>query len=307
MLCVGGATVDRSYRLAGPLRFDTSNPVEGRRGFGGVARNVAENLARMGAAVGLLTAIGDDEGGRAMVATLADSGTDTGGVIEVPGASTADYVAVLTPAGDLAFGLADMAVLDTLTPTVLASQAPLIAAAEWVFADCNLPAASLAALARRSLPGARYRLAVDAVSVVKAARLPERLDGIDLLMLNGAEAEAVLARTGARLSSPEEDAAALRRAGCGAVVLTLGPLGAVAATREGVATLQAVPVRPIDVTGAGDALVAATLYGLIAGASLAEAVALGCRAAAHTVASSGTVSPGIAAALDLAGPSRSGP
>lgn len=308
VLCIGGATVDRTYLLAGPLRFDTSNPAEGRRGYGGVARNVAENLARLGATVGLVTAVGGDESGRALAAALAATGVDTRGVAEVPGASTAEYAAILTPEGDLAFGLADMAILDTLTPAVLATQAPLMAAAEWVFADCNLPAVSLAALAQRSFSGARYRLAVDAVSVVKAARLPERLDGIGLLVLNGAEAGAVLARTGARSSSPEEDAAALRRAGCDAVVLTLGPRGAVAASREGTVRLEAVPVvGTVDVTGAGDSLVAATLYGLVAGASLAEAVALGCRAAAHTVAHLGTVSPDLAAALNLSPPSYSDP
>jgi len=303
VLCIGGATVDRTYRLAGPPRFDTSNPAEGRRGYGGVARNVAENLARLGATVGLITAVGGDPSGRALAAALASNGADTRGVAEVPGASTAEYAAILTPEGDLTFGLADMAILDTLTPAVLATHAPLIAAAEWVFADCNLPAASLAALAQRSFSGASYRLAVDAVSVEKSARLPQRLDGIDLLVLNRAEAEAVLARTGPISSSPEVDAVALCQAGCDVVVLTLGAAGAVAASREGTVRLEAVPVRTVDVTGAGDALVAATLYGLVAGASLVEAVALGCRAAAHTVAHLGTVSPGLAAALNLGAPS----
>jgi len=302
VLCIGGATVDRTYRSAGPLRFGTSNPAEGRRGYGGVARNVAETLARLGAAVGLITAVGGDESGRALAAALAASGVDTRGVAEVPGASTAEYAAILTPEGDLAFGLADMAIFDTLTPAVLAIHAPLIAAAEWVFADCNLPAASLAALAQRSISGASYRLAVDAVSVEKSARL-QRLEGIDLLVLNRAEAEAVLARTGPISSSPEVDAVALCHAGCDAVVLTLGADGAVAASRESTVRLKAVPVRTVDVTGAGDSLVAATLYGLVAGASLVEAVALGCRAAAHTVAHLGTVSPGLAAALNFGAPS----
>ena len=299
MLCVGGAVVDRSYRLHAPLRSGTSNPAAGRRGFGGVARNVAENLSRLGVPVGLLSRVGDDEGGRALLADLDSLGIDRRGVASVPDGSTAEYVAVLTPDGDLALGLADMAILDALTPAALARHAGLLAAAAWVFADCNLPAETLAALARRQFPGAGYRLAVDAVSVAKAARLPLRLDGVDLLFLNRDEADASMERRGRAGASPPEAAAALRGAGAGAVVLTLGPEGAWAASAEGAVHVPAVPARAVDVTGAGDALVAAVLQGLAVGElDLSEAVARGCRAAARTVACPSAVDPELGRILD---------
>ena len=284
MLCIGGAVVDRSYRLHAPLRPGTSNPAAGRRGFGGVACNVAENLSRLGVPVGLLSRVGDDEGGRALLAGLDGLGIDRRGVASVPGGFTAEYVAVLTPDGDLALGLADMAILDGLTPAALARHADLIGAAAWVFADCNLPAETLAALAQRRFAGAGYRLAVDAVSVAKSGRLPERLDGVDLLFLNWDEAEASMKRHGRATASPLEAVAALRAAGAGAVVLTLGPEGAWTVSAEGAVHVPAVPARVVDVTGAGDALVAATLQGItVGGLNLSEAVARGCRAAARTL------------------------
>jgi hypothetical protein len=55
VLCVGAATVDRSFRSLDPIRPGTSNPVVSTKGFGGVARNVAENLARLGALAAALT------------------------------------------------------------------------------------------------------------------------------------------------------------------------------------------------------------------------------------------------------------
>lgn len=297
MLCVGGATVDRSYRLSAPLRAETSNPVSGRRGSGGVARNVAENLSRLGAEVGLVSRVGDDESGRALLAALDSCGIDRRGVVAVREATTAEYVAVLTPAGDLALGLADMAIFDRLTAVALVEHAALFSTADWVFADCNLPEDALAVLARRGLPGARYRLAVDAVSVAKSARLPDRLDGVDLLFLNREEAGAVLARRGHAEASPTQAAAALVGAGAGAAVLTLGKQGAAVASDRGVLHVPAVPARPVDVTGAGDALVAATLFGLTCGASLSEAVVLGCWAAAHTVECRTAVSPDLSRVL----------
>ena len=71
----------------------------------------------------------------------------------IPAHNTAEYVAAIEPTGDLALGLADMAILDALTSDVLASACPTIGRAALVFADCNLPAAMLADLiARRRGP-----------------------------------------------------------------------------------------------------------------------------------------------------------
>ncbi len=53
-LCIGGAAVDRSFRLVGPAVLGTSNIASSDSGLGGVARNVAESLARLGARTALL-------------------------------------------------------------------------------------------------------------------------------------------------------------------------------------------------------------------------------------------------------------
>jgi pseudouridine kinase len=283
ILCIGGATVDRIYRLNAPLVPETSNPAAGASGFGGVARNVAENLGRLGIAIELLTRVGDDAAGAALLRQLAAAGVGARGVLALPGQATADYVAVLTPDGDLALGLAAMAIFDRLTPEALEGHAGLLAEADWVFADCNLPAASLLALVGRRWGGA-YRLAVDAVSVAKAARLPASLAGIDLLFVNRDEAAALLARHGRHEAEPAAVAEGLRSLGAGAVVVTLGAEGAVVAEAAGVARVPAEAATVVDVTGAGDALIAATLAARASGETLVEALRRGCAAAARAVA-----------------------
>ncbi|HRI98697.1 MAG TPA: PfkB family carbohydrate kinase, partial [Nocardioides sp.] len=62
-------------------------------------------------------------------------------------------------------------------------------------------------------------------------------------------------------------------------------------TPDGVVELPAPPVTPVDVTGAGDAMLAAFCHRLLLGASLEEAATYGHRAAALTVASPHTVVP----------------
>jgi pseudouridine kinase len=287
IVCIGGATVDRFYRSVAALRRGTSNPVTSARSFGGVARNVAENLSRLGVPAALVSVVGADENGRALKRALAELGVDVSGIRELADAATAEYVAVTEPSGELGFGLADMAILDRLTPDALDDA---IEGAALLFADCNLPAATLAHLIARRREGRLPRLAVDAVSVAKVARLPADLNGLDLLFLNEDEAGAV--------AGSEGSVAGLPARGVGTVVLTRGPLGVIVADRDGVAERPAVPVgTTVDVTGAGDALVAATLMRIVQGDAPRSAVRAGLAAAALTLEHAGGVRPDLSSAL----------
>lgn len=81
------------------------------------------------------------------------------------------------------------------------------------------------------------------------------------------------------------------------MVLTRGREGVLVADGRGVCAVPAVPAQVVDVTGAGDALVAGTLLALLAGRSPAEAVGLGTVVAALTVQSEHSVRPDLSARL----------
>jgi pseudouridine kinase len=284
VICLGGATLDRKLRTLHPLQTGTSNPVTGERAFGGVARNVCENLARLGVRAALATLVGDDENGRELVRNLAAAGADVSLVATRIGQRTAEYTAVLDAHGGLAFGLADMVIFDAFQPADIERLGADFAAARWVFADCNLPEAVLADLVHRAR-NADFKLAIDPVSVAKAARLPKDLTGIGLLVLNRDEAAAMLGDN----VEPERAAQALRKRGAATVILTNGANDLLAADHTDVAYVPTHRVTVKDVTGAGDALIAAVLAGLISGETLAEAARLGTHVAAQTVASAATV------------------
>ncbi|WP_262267537.1 carbohydrate kinase family protein [Microvirga yunnanensis] len=292
VVCIGGAAVDRKYRALATIRPGTSNPVVAERSFGGVARNVAETIARLGTQAALVSIVGDDDNGHGLLEDLERLGIDTRRVTVSDAHATAEYVAVLQPDGELAVGLAHMAIFDTLTPALLHEAEPELGSA-WIFADCNLPAETLSDL----IGLARQRalmLALDAVSTPKVIRLPPDLSGVGVFFLNLDEARVYLNRPEV---APESAAEALLARGAEQVVLTLGGKGLVAADSFGIRKVPAIKAGIVDATGAGDALIAATLVAMLKDAPLDQAARLGAVAAALTVESPVSVRPDLSFAL----------
>jgi pseudouridine kinase len=290
VVCIGGAMVDRKFHLDGASEPGALSAC-GRVvvSFGGVARNVAENLARLGLRTRLISLVGDDRDGGALLDDLVAHGIDASQVERVRGASTAQYLGVIDSAGELTLELADTMIFDRFDAATLARAKPAFASAAWMFADTNLPADVVGALVAEAR-GASYRLALDAVSVPKASRLPPALSGCEVVFLNAAEAASYLQAYGSVPASAEACAVAIRMRGARYAVVTDGAAGVVVAAGDRVHRLPAArSARVADVTGAGDALVATTLARLCAGDDLVTAVATGTRAAARTIETERTV------------------
>jgi len=295
VLCIGAANLDRKLRTIAAMQLGTSNPATAEEVYGGVARNIAENLARLNLPTALLTAVGDDAAGHGLQDYAERAGIDTRGSLKLQDTATGTYTAILDDQGELVVALADMALYDRITPDFLSSRGPQRAAAAMTVADLNLPGDSIAVL----LEGARtdnVPLIIVAVSQPKMARLPQDLRGLRLLILNRGELET---RVGRALPTEADVRAACREVqaqGARDVIVTCGSQG-VYHTREGdLVWLAAHQVEVVDVTGAGDAFSAAVCWSLYQGSNdLTLACRRGLKVAAMTLESPETVSPVLAA------------
>ncbi|WP_394779560.1 carbohydrate kinase [Undibacterium sp.] len=289
IVCIGGANVDRKVRTLASLQMGTSNPVTQHESLGGVARNIAENLARLGAQVTLLTALGDDAAAAAMLAQADTVGLDMRGSLRLAATASGSYTAVLDDNGEMLLALSHMQLCDQLTPEFLLSRQPQRAAAAMTVADLNLPADSVSLLlqeaAREAVP-----LVLVAVSQPKMARLPADLHGVRLLILNKGELET---RVGHMLSGEDDIAracAVVQQQGVQDVIVTLGSQGVLFTSATGMRRLAAPPVQVSDVTGAGDAFAAAVCWSLNREPGELElACRRGLTLAALTIQSSATV------------------
>lgn len=282
IVCIGGANMDIRAKAAGPLRHDASNPGTVSVVPGGVARNVAENLARLGLGVSLISAVGDDDLGRELRASLDAAGVDVSLTLSLPDAATGLYVAVLESSGELSVAVNGMAIMDGLAPQVLEPAAARIAAARYVFADCNLPASTLSWLISLGC-----RLIVDPISPAKALRLMN-LESAEFfaMVLNEYQAETITGMRVGDLPGAKSATRALQRRGFRNVMLSLGSKGVIVAP-EGSAEVH-LPARAVgesvkDVTGAGDAATAGLIVGLCNGLGFVDAAAVGQAAAAIVV------------------------
>lgn len=294
IVCIGASNLDRKLRSSGALVLGTSNPASQDESFGGVARNIAENLARLGAPVALITAVGNDASGRALIAHAEDAGIDTRGALRLDGASSGTYTAVLGQDGEMVVALADMALNERLGPDFLATRQQQRASAALVVADLNLPRETISLLledaARDGVP-----LVLVAVSEPKMARLPQELRGLRLLILNEGELASRLQRP---LDSDAAIGAACRELqaqGVQDVVVTRGARGVMYTSSSGVMRLDAPAVEVVDVTGAGDAFAAAVCWSLHSagedGADLGLACRRGLQLSSMTIECEQTVCP----------------
>lgn len=300
IVVVGGANMDLKAHTTQSCVLATSNPGTTTQAPGGVARNVAENLGRLGVSVSLISAVGRDVLGDALLRETEAAGVEVRGVLRVPDESTGTYTAVLDETGELVVAVAAMRVMDRLTPAALRERRNLLRGASWLVADGNLRQDTLLLLLELGA-AAGVRVAFEPVSVPKAAQLLPALDAgraPALITPNVAELGALLGRT---VSDTPEDlrtaALELHDQGVELVWVRRGALGSLVSTPDGAHTLPALPAALRDVTGAGDAMLAAFLAALVAGLSPTEAARHGHAAAALTTESPYTVVPDLSPEL----------
>ncbi len=299
---VGGAAWDIKARSIAGARLHTSNPGVVTQTPGGVGRNIAEGIARLGGRVHLVAAVGADAGGRDLMARTAEAGVYVDQVLTSPH-PTGSYLAALDTDGELVIGVSDLAATDAMDVAALARSQVLIARAAVVVIDGNI-AAEVAAWVLAVAAGAGARVVLEPVSVAKAARMaPVLAPGMSVYAItpNVDELAALVGRAVPNTVEGVTSAAVeLHARGVRYVWVSRGSAGSLLVGPDEVVLIEAIPAEVSDVTGAGDAMTAGFVHGLLTGESPANAARHGHLAAALTVASNHTVPPDLGVAFAAA-------
>jgi len=283
VVAVGAANMDVTGSTPHALVAHDSTPGQIRCAPGGVARNVAENLARLGHDVRLVSVVGDDLYGSSLLEHTRRAGVDVQGCQVLAGHATSTYLSLHGPDGDMALALNDMAILQQLTPERLSASAARVRHACALVVDCNLPEATLEWLFAQatSIP-----VFAEPVSAFKCRRLLPWLSRVHTLKANRIEAQALTGLPVADDAGVLAAANRLHEQGVRQVVLSLGERGVYWSEQAGASGWQAaVEIGVVNATGAGDAMMAGLMHGFMHGRPLAQAVIFGTGCAALTLTS----------------------
>lgn len=250
---------------------------------GGKGANQAVAAARMGARVTMVGRVGADASGTELRKVLGREGVDLTAMRTAAGVSTGVALITIDAQGEntiVAVGGANLLV----SPEDIQGVAGLIRSAEVLLMQLEVPLDAVEAAARLA-HGAGRRVILNAAP---ARPLSDALLGLlDVLIVNEAEAASLTKRP--IDTPPEQLAKALLALGPGAVIITLGKLGALVADASGCNTVPTIPVTASDTVGAGDAFCGTVAAMLAEDKTLAHAVRVGCVAGALAATKPGAI------------------
>ena len=288
---IGGVNVDIGGQPFLPLVVKDSNPGRVTVSFGGVGRNIAHNMSLLGISTEMLTALGDDFYASGIVASCQEAGIGISHALRIPGESTSTYLYLNNCDGDMELAVSDMEICRQITPAYLEPLLWLLENAQVVVFDTNIPEESVVWLAEHCT----RPLFADCVSTKKAEKLRPVLGKLHTLKPNRIEAELlsgvhICDDVSLRVAAETLLATGLRR-----VFISLGAEGVLAAEDGKMLRMHCYPAEVKNITGAGDAFMAALVRAYAERLSLEDTVCYASAAASIATESVTTINPALSA------------
>ncbi len=252
VVVIGASNIDYLAHSFTDIVMSDSNPGYIYKSWGGVGRNIAESLARLGIKPTLLTALGDDAEDFIMMAKSIQLN-----LIYQRVAQTPSYLAIHDKFGNLVSAVAAMETVKKLNPAFLRKHHELIYTADILVIDANLSDETLSYIFKNyALP-----IYVDLVSSAKAVKFMPYLSKIHTIKINPLEGKALTA-----FDDPLQIGQVLLNKGIQNIYLTLGKEGSYHFTADQTDFYHKIlDHKIVNDTGAGDAFYAGTIFAELLG------------------------------------------
>lgn len=253
IIVIGGTNHDifaYTHQLA---KLNDSNPGYLKDSFGGVGRNIAENLARLDLSPTLITAIGKDIVGKEII----QSGTELGihfDVLEVE--TTPTYVAVVDQNKDMLIAIAAMDELERINEEQIKDKLERINQADLLILDTNFNQNVLFFIFNE----VKIPIYVDAISTHKAQKIKPFYHKMHMLKLNLIEAKTLSGIDCKKKEDIEDIGNYFFKQGVKEIFITLGDQGAYFFDGKTHQFISGRKIKVENTTGAGDAFFAGIIY-----------------------------------------------
>lgn len=255
---IGGSNIDIQGMPNNALVMFDSNPGKVDISLGGVGRNIADNMCRLGIGTKLISAVGNDLYGNQLLSECKSYGMDTDDCYVSNEMPTSIYVSILNNSNDMQLAISHMDLLEKIDVEYISSKHQFINDSLAIVLDTNL---SKEVIEYITSTYSHIPIFVDAVSTAKCMKLKDIIGKFNTIKLNKYEAESL---SGIKIDSIDDlnlCAEKLLEQGVEKLFITLGKDGVFCATQETSFKIDGVKIDIINATGAGDAFTAALVYG----------------------------------------------
>lgn len=254
---VGGANIDLQGFPNNKLIPHDSNPGKVKMSLGGVGRNIAENLVRLGLKTRLISAVGNDMYGTKILDEARSIGLDMEESLIMEGQNTSTYLSILNETGDMEVAISHMDIYDKITQDYIAAKKHVIEGSSVCVVDTNIPQEVIEYMLT-NFKGVDFFL--DTVSTTKCRKVKDLISYFHTVKPNKIEAEML---TGVKINNDEDlkkAAEYLIEKGVKNVFITLGEEGIFYHNGSEYGKIKSPKIKVVNATGAGDAFVAALVY-----------------------------------------------
>ena len=261
ILVFGGCNIDFNIHCKDTIIKGTSNISSIEAHPGGVGRNIAENLLRLGFDVSFITALGNDFYSKYIEDSMNELNID---LRPVKKEKTGIYIAVIDSAGRLDTGYNDMKSIEEVTYEDINSLDLDLKTADGAVIDANFNSLTITELCK-SLKNSNIPYAIETVSIEKSQRVKEVINGCTLIKPSMNEAEQLTCHVCRNKSDVVKCAEILYSMGAKNVIISMGKFGFYYYNGNCGKAYDADSSKIIDVTGAGDALIASAFACILKG------------------------------------------
>ncbi|MCV3728633.1 PfkB family carbohydrate kinase [Ureaplasma miroungigenitalium] len=247
-LVIGAVTVDIIAVPNKTIIYGDSNPGKIYKTFGGVSKNIVENLARLGFDVDFVFNVGNDTKGKEAIAYLQSLNVNP--IFKIYNQPTDTYLSVFDESKELMVAINDMSCVQHINASYIESLKLNPNDYDLVICDMNMATETLSYVLKTF-----KNVYIEGVSANKIVKLKPILNSVQALKANFLEACTLF-----EVETLEEVIAKLKSYNIREAIITLGKEGSLVFLENKIYQVPSQPTNVINVSGAGDAFLAGYLY-----------------------------------------------
>lgn len=285
---VGGANMDIQGFPKKLLVKNDSNPGNVKISLGGVGRNIAENLIKMGLRAKLITVLGSDIYAREIIEHSKKIGLEIQDSMFLENSTGSTYLSILNDEGDLELAISSMDIFDKMSLEFIQKKDKVIEASKLCIIDTNMPKDVIEHIVKNKRDKVFF---LDTVSTAKALKVKNIIGEFHTIKPNKYEAEILSGIKIDTYSDLELAGEYFINKGCSQVFISMGSEGIYYTNGKQKGQVKGREIEVVNATGAGDAFVAGLVYSYLNGYEIEAAARFAEAASILTICHEDTINP----------------